>query len=148
MFQLLSALVNAWRIPELRRKLLFTLGMLALYEVGVFIPTPGINGKELGRIFDELAATTGGGLLNLLDMFTGGALSQATVFALGIMPYIRATIIVETLLARAIPAWEKLIKEGPAGFRKLHQYSRYLTIVLAGINSFMYAMVLERAIPA
>jgi len=83
-----------------------------------------------------------------MDMFTGGALSQATVFALGIMPYISATIIVETLLARAVPAWEKLVKEGPAGYRKLHQYSRYLTIVLAVVNSFMYAMVLERAIPA
>ena len=64
MFRLLTALVNAWSIPELRRKLLFTLAMIALYEVGVFIPTPGINGKELGRIFEELAATSGGGLLN------------------------------------------------------------------------------------
>ncbi len=148
MFRLLSALVNAWRIPELRRKLLFTLGMLALYEVGIFIPVPGINGTELGRIFDEIAAQTGGGLLNLLDMFTGGALSHATIFALGIMPYISATIIVETLLATAIPALEKLRKEGMAGYRKLHQYSRYATVLLAVINSFMYAMLLEKAIPA
>ena len=148
MFRLLSALVNAWRIPELRRKLIFTLSMIAIYEVGLFIPVPGVNGAELGRIFNELAQQSGGGLLSLMDMFTGGALSQATVFALGIMPYISATIIVETLLARAIPAWEKLVKEGPAGYRKLHQYSRYLTILLAVINSFMYAIVLERAIPA
>jgi preprotein translocase subunit SecY len=148
MFRLLSALVNAWSIPELRKKLLFTFSMIAIYEVGLFIPVPGINGAQLARIFDELAQQTGGGLLGLMDMFTGGALSQATVFALGIMPYISATIIVETLLARAIPAWEKLVKEGPAGYRKLHQYSRYLTIVLAVINSFMYAIVLERAIPA
>jgi len=147
MFRLLSALVNAWSIPELRRKLLFTLGILALYEVGIFIPTPGINGKELGRIFEQLAATSGGGLLNLLDMFTGGALSHATIFALGIMPYISATIIVETLLATAIPALEKLRKEGMAGYRKLHQYSRYATVVLAVVNSFMYAMLLEKAIP-
>ena len=147
MFRLLSALVNAWSIPELRRKLLFTLAMLTLYEVGIFIPTPGINGKELGRIFNELAATSGGGLLNLLDMFTGGALSHATIFALGIMPYISATIIVETLLATAIPALEKLRKEGMAGYRKLHQYSRYATVVLAVVNSFMYAMLLEKAIP-
>ena len=147
MFRLLSALVNAWSIPELRRKLLFTLGILALYEVGIFVPTPGINGKELGRIFEQLAATSGGGLLNLLDMFTGGALSHATIFALGIMPYISATIIVETLLATAIPALEKLRKEGMAGYRKLHQYSRYTTVVLAIINSFMYAMLLEKAIP-
>ena len=147
MFRLLSALVNAWSIPELRRKLLFTLGILALYEVGIFVPTPGINGKELGRIFEQLAATSGGGLLNLLDMFTGGALSHATIFALGIMPYISATIIVETLLATAIPALEKLRKEGMAGYRKLHQYSRYATVVLAVINSFMYAMLLEKAIP-
>ncbi|MBI4004316.1 MAG: preprotein translocase subunit SecY, partial [Candidatus Omnitrophica bacterium] len=148
MFRLLSALVNAWSIPELRKKLLFTFSMIAIYEVGLFIPVPGVNGAELGRIFNELAQQSGGGLLSLMDMFTGGALSQATVFALGIMPYISATIIVETLLARAIPAWEKLVKEGPAGYRKLHQYSRYLTIVLAVVNSFMYAMVLERAIPA
>ena len=148
MFRLLSALVNAWSIPELRRKLLFTLAMLAIYEVGIFIPTPGINGRELGRIFDELAASSGGGLLNLLDMFTGGALSHATIFALGIMPYISATIIVETLLATAIPALEKLRKEGMAGYRKLHQYSRYATVLLAVINSFMYAVLLEKAIPA
>ena len=147
MFRLLSALVNAWSIPELRKKLLFTLAMLTLYEVGIFVPTLGINGKELGRIINELAATSGGGLLNLLDMFTGGALSHATIFALGIMPYISATIIVETLLATAIPALEKLRKEGMAGYRKLHQYSRYATVVLAVINSFMYAMLLEKAIP-
>jgi preprotein translocase subunit SecY len=148
MFRLLGALVTAWNIPELRKKLLFTLAMLAIYEVGIFIPVPGINGRELGRIFDELSAASGGGLLNLLDMFTGGALSHATIFALGIMPYISATIIVETLLATAIPALEKLRKEGMTGYRKLHQYSRYATIVLAVINSFMYAMLLEKAIPS
>src|SRR3989338_4388958 len=148
MFRLLSALLNACRIPELRRKLIFTLSMIAIYEVGLFIPVPGVNGAELGRIFDDLAQQSGGGLLSLMDMFTGGALSQATVFALGIMPYISATIIVETLLVNAIPALEKLRKEGLAGYRKLHQYSRYTTIVLAVINSFMYAMVLEKAIPA
>ena len=147
MFRLFSALVNAWSIPELRKKLLFTLAMLALYEVGIFIPVPGVDGRELGRIFNELAQQTGGGLLNLLDMFTGGALSHATIFALGIMPYISATIIVETLLATAIPALEKLRKEGMQGYRKLHQYSRYATVALAVINSFMYAMVLEKAIP-
>jgi len=147
MFRLLSALVNAWRIPELRKKLTFTLWMLAIYEVGIFIPVPGIDGKELGRIFNELAARSGGGLLDLLNMFTGGALSQATIFALGIMPYISATIIVETLLATAIPALEKLRKEGMTGYRKLHQYSRYATVVLAIVNSFMYAMLLERVIP-
>jgi len=148
MFRLLSALINAWSIPELRKKLLFTLAMIAIYEIGLFLPVPGVNGAELGRIFDELSQKSGGGLLNLLDMFTGGALSQATVFALGIMPYISATIIVETLLATAIPSLEKLRKEGLAGYRKLHQYSRYATIVLAFINSFMYAMLLEKAIPA
>ena len=148
MFRLLSALLNAWSIPELRRKLLFTLGMLVIYEVGIFIPVPGINGRELGRIFDEVSAASGGGLLNLLDMFTGGALSNATIFALGIMPYISATIIVETLLATAIPALEKLRKEGMQGYRKLHQYSRYATVLLAVINSFMYALLLEKAIPA
>ena len=148
MFRLLTALVNAWRIPELRRKLLFTLGIIAIYELGIFIPVPGIDGRELGRIFEEIAARSGGGLLSLLDMFTGGALSHATIFALGIMPYISATIIVETLLATAIPALEKLRKEGLAGYRKLHQYSRYATVALAVVNSFMYALLLEKAIPA
>ncbi len=148
MFRLFSALGNAWGIPELRKKLIFTLGILALYEVGLFIPVPGVNGAELGRIFEELSQRTGGGFLMLMDMMTGGALSQATVFALGIMPYISATIIVETLLATAIPALEKLRKEGPNGYRKLHQYSRYATMALAIINSFMYATLLEKAIPA
>jgi len=148
MFRLLSALANAWSIPELRKKLLFTLAMLAIYEAGLYIPVPGVNGAELGRIFEELSRRSGGGLLALMDMFTGGALSQATIFALGIMPYISATIIVETLLVNAIPSLEKLRKEGMAGYRKLHQYSRYTTIVLAVINSFMYSMVLEKAIPA
>jgi len=148
MFRLLAALANAWNIPELRKRILITLGLLAIYEVGVFIPTPGINGRELGRIFEQLSQTSGGGLLNLLDMFTGGALSHATVFALGIMPYISATIIVETLLATAIPSLERLRKEGVAGYRKLHQYSRYATVVLAIVNAFMYSMLLEKTIPA
>ena len=107
-----------------------------------------MEGKELGRIFEQIAQASGGGLLNLLDMFTGGALSHATIFALGIMPYISATIIVETLLATAIPALERLRKEGASGYRKLHQYSRYATIALAVVNSFMYAILLEKAIPA
>ncbi|MBI4598309.1 MAG: preprotein translocase subunit SecY [Candidatus Omnitrophica bacterium] len=145
--RLLKALVNAWSIPELRKKLLFTMAMIAIYEVGIFIPVPGINGRELGRIFDQIAQASGGGLLNLLDMFTGGALSHATIFALGIMPYISATIIVETLLATAIPQLEKLRKEGITGYRKLHQYSRYATVLLAVVNSFMYAMLLEKVIP-
>ena len=148
MFRLLAALANAWRIPELRRKLIFTLSVVAIYELGIFIPVPGINGRELASIFDAFAQTAGGGFLNLLNMFTGGALSHATIFALGIMPYISATIIVETLLATAIPALEKLRKEGLQGYRKLHQVSRYVTVLLAIINSFMYAMVLEKAIPA
>ncbi len=147
MFRLLSALKNAWTIPELRRRLLFTLGILAVYELGLFIPVPGIDGKELGRIFDRLSEMSSGGLLNLLDMFTGGALSKATIFALGIMPYITATIIVETLLSNAIPAFEKLRKEGMSGYRKLHQYSRYATVALAVFNSFMYATMLETRIP-
>ena len=134
MFRLLSALANAWSIPELRKKLLFTLAIIAVYEIGIFVPTPGINGKELGRIFEQLSATSGGGLLDLLNMFTGGALSHATIFALGIMPYISATIIVETLLATALPALEKLRKEGLQGYRKLHQYSRYATVLLAVVN--------------
>ena len=148
MFRLLNALANAWKIPELRRRLLFTLLFIAIYEAGIFIPTPGINGKELGRLFEELVQTSGGGMLGLLDMFTGGALSHATIFALGIMPYISATIIVETLLATAIPSLEKLRKEGIAGYRKLHQYSRYATVLLAVINSFMYGLLLEKAIPS
>ena len=141
--RLLKALVNAWSIPELRNKLLFTMAMIAIYEVGLFIPTPGIDGKELGRVFDQISTASGGGLLTLLDMFTGGALSHATIFALGIMPYISATIIVETLLATAIPQLEKLRKEGITGYRKLHQYSRYATVALAIVNSCMYAVLLE-----
>ena len=148
MFRLLAALGNAFKIPELRKRILFTLGIIAVYEVGIFIPAPGIDGKALGQIFDMIAKNTGGGLLNLLDMFTGGALSHATIFALGIMPYISATIIVETLLATVIPAFVRWRKEGMAGYRRLHQVSRYVTILLAVVNSFVYAMILERGIPA
>jgi len=148
MFRLLGALANAWNIPELRRRIIVTLVLLAIYEVGIFIPTPGINGRELGRIFERLSESTGGGLLNLLDMFTGGALSHATIFALGIMPYISATIIVETLLATAIPSLDRLRKEGMSGYRKLHQYSRYATVVLAVVNSMMFSILLEQTIPA
>ena len=148
MFRLLAALGNAFKIPELRKRILFTLGIIAVYEVGIFIPAPGIDGKALGQIFEQIAHTSGGGLLNLLDMFTGGALSHATIFALGIMPYISATIIVETLLATVIPAFERWRKEGMAGYRRLHQVSRYVTILLAVINSFVYALILERGIPA
>ncbi|PIQ84514.1 MAG: preprotein translocase subunit SecY [Candidatus Omnitrophica bacterium CG11_big_fil_rev_8_21_14_0_20_63_9] len=147
MFRLFGALINAWSIPELRRKLIFTLSMLAIYEIGVLVPIPGINGRELERIFRSLTESGGGGLLNMLDMFTGSALSHATIFALGIMPYISATIIVETLLVNAIPALEKLRKEGMAGYRKLHQFSRYATVALAVINSFMYAILLENFNP-
>ena len=148
MFRLLRGLVTAWSIPELRRKLIFTLSMIALYEVGLFVPVPGINGAALRQIFDQVAETTGGGLLTMIDLFTGGGLSQATIFALGIMPYITATIIVETLLAPAIPALERLRKEGISGIRKIHQYSRYLTIVLAVQQSWMYAWMLQNAFPA
>ena len=125
-----SWLTNAWRVPELRRRLLFTAMILALYRLGSWIPVPGVDSDQIEQYFDS----QGGTILGLLNIFSGGALSQFAVFALGIMPYITASIILQ-LMTVVIPRLEQLQKEGEAGYAKINQYTRYLTVVLAALQA-------------
>ena len=137
---MISGFQNISKIPELRNRILFTFGMLAVYRLGVFVPTPGIDTQALGAFFE--AQAKGGSLLGLIDMFTGGALSQFSVFALGIMPYISASIIIQ-LLTVVIPYLERLSKEGDAGRKKITQYTRYGTVGLSIIQGMGIAFGLE-----
>ena len=137
---MISGLQNISKIPELRNRILFTFGMLAVYRIGIFVPTPGIDTQALGAFFE--AQAKGGSLLGLIDMFTGGALSQFSVFALGIMPYISASIIIQ-LLTVVIPYLERLSKEGDAGRKKITQYTRYGTVGLSIIQGMGIAFGLE-----
>ncbi|MFI9506296.1 preprotein translocase subunit SecY [Nocardia sp. NPDC052566] len=127
---MLSAFVSAFRTPDLRRKILFTLGLLALYRMGASLPSPGVDYKA---VQDCIALVSGGdsaGIYQLINLFSGGALLQLSVFAIGIMPYITASIIIQ-LLTVVIPRFEELRKEGQAGQTKMTQYTRYLSIALA-----------------
>lgn len=135
---MLEGFQNATRIPELRRRLFFTLGMLAVYRVGVHIPTPGIDRVALASFFDRVKDT----IFGLFNLFSGGALEQFSVFSLGIMPYISASIILQ-LLTVVFPYLERLSKEGEAGRRKITQYTRYGTILLSIIQGLMIAVGLE-----
>jgi preprotein translocase subunit SecY len=129
---------NAFRIPELKKRILFTLGLLAVYRVGAHIPTPGIDSQALAAFFQQ----TQGTLLGFFDMFSGGALSRLTIFALGIMPYISASIILE-LLTVVVPYLEKLKKEGEQGRKKITQYARYGTILLSAVQGLGISLGLE-----
>ncbi len=133
-----SGLYNIGKIPELKRRILFTLLMLAVYRIGCFIPTPGIDAEALMAFFARQQRT----IFGLFDMFSGGALERLSVFALGIMPYISAAIIME-LLKVVIPAIEKLYKEGEAGTKKIKQYTRYGTVVIAAIQALGISIALE-----
>ncbi|WP_213684343.1 preprotein translocase subunit SecY [Roseicyclus sp.] len=126
------------KATELRQRIWFTLGLLIIYRIGTYIPVPGIDGVELRAFFDQAAAGLGG----VLNMFTGGALSRMGVFALGIMPYISASIIVQ-LMAAMVPAMEQLKKEGEAGRKKLNQYTRYGTVFLATAQAYGLAVSME-----
>ncbi len=129
---------NISKIPELNRRILITLVMLAVYRLGVFIPTPGVDGEALAAFF----AGASGTLLDFATMFTGGALERFSVFALGIMPYISASIIIQ-LLAAVVPQLEKLQKEGEQGKKVITQYTRYSTVALSILQGFMIAVGLE-----
>jgi len=126
------------KATELKRRIWFTLGALLVYRVGTYIPLPGVDASVMG----ELLQQHGGGILGMFDMFSGGALGRMTVFALNIMPYISASIIVQ-LMSAAIPAWETLKKEGESGRKKLNQYTRYLTVLIAVFQSYGIAVGLE-----
>ena len=141
---MITAFRNMFRIGELRSRILFTLGMLIVYRLGAWVPTPGVDAKALGLFFDELQRTqgTGGNLFGMMNMFSGGALSNCTIFALGIMPYISASIILQ-LLTAVVPSLERLAKEGEAGRRKINQYTRYGTVFLCLFQSAMISRFLE-----
>ena len=128
---MLGAFANAFRTPDLRRKLLFVLLIIPIFRLGSQVPAPGV---DVGNVQQCLAAVEDQGVYSLINMFSGGALLQLTIFALGIMPYITSSIIFQ-LLAVVIPRLEALKKEGGAGQQKITQYTRYLTVVLAILNS-------------
>src|ERR671919_2080231 len=132
-------LANAWRVPELRRRLLFTAFILALYRFGSWVPAPGVDSDQINSAFSGAGNT----VLGLLNLFSGGALSRFSVFALGIMPYITASIIMQ-LMTVVVPTLEKLQKEGESGYAKINQYTRYLTVALAAAQAFGYAVLFER----
>ncbi|MBI3620578.1 MAG: preprotein translocase subunit SecY [Nitrospirae bacterium] len=136
--RLLTNLQNIFKIPELRIRILFTLGMLAVYRIGAHVPTPGIKGEELSKFLHE----QGGALLGFLDIFSGGSLSRLTIFALGIMPYISASIILQ-LLTVVIPSLSKLAKEGEAGRKRIIRYTRFSTIGIALVQGMFIAIGLE-----
>lgn len=139
---MLSALVNSFKIPDLKRRLIVTGILIATYRIGCYVPTPGIDGAALAEFFNRIAKTQGGTIFGIINMFSGGAMERLTIFALGIMPYISASIILQ-LLTAVVPALEKLAKEGRAGYEKINQYTRYGTLVLSVIQSFFIALWLE-----
>ena len=129
---------NIWAIEDLRKRVLYTFGLLAVYRLGAHIPTPGVDPVALAEFFKALQ----GGVFGFLDLFSGGALRRLSVFALGIMPYISASIILQ-LLTVVVPALERLAKEGEAGRKKITQWTRYLTVILALMQSFGIATGLQ-----
>src|SRR5712675_802846 len=136
----LEAVTNVFRVPDLRKRLLFALALLAVYRLGGHIPTPGIDTNKLEDFFRQNQGT----LFGFLDLFSGRMFRRLTIFALGIMPYITASIILQ-LLTVVVPTLEKLQKEGELGRRKLTQWTRYLTVILAIMQSFGIALTLEKS---
>jgi preprotein translocase subunit SecY len=138
MNKFLEAVANIFRIPDLRRRVLFTLALLAVYRLGAHIPTPGIDATKLEAFFQQ----NQGSFFGFIDMFSGGMFRRLTIFALGIMPYITASIILQ-LMTVVVPALEKLQKEGELGRRKITQWTRYLTVILAMMQSIGIASALQ-----
>jgi preprotein translocase subunit SecY len=139
---MLRAFADTFKIPDLRKKILITFAVIAVYRLGTFIPTPGIDGTKLSQFFENLARTQGGNLFGVMNLFSGGAIHRLTIFALGIMPYISSSIIMQ-LLTVVIPQLEKLAKEGDTGRKTINQYTRYGTVLLSVIQSFFIALWLE-----
>ena len=137
-----SAFLNCWKIPELRRRILFTLGMVAIARLGANIPCPGVNPTELNVYMQDVQKQVGGSIVGLADMLTGGALQQCAVFALGVMPYISASIIM-MLLTAVMPSLERLKQEGETGRSKIIQYSRYMTVGLCIVQGWLLAKAFE-----
>src|SRR5438045_9150569 len=130
-----SWLANAWRVPELRRRVLFTAVVLSLYRLGSWLPAPGVDSQSIKDYFSNQGST----VLGLLNLFSGSALSRFSIFALGIMPYVTASIILQ-LLPVVVPKIEQLQKEGEAGYATINPYTRYLTTALAALTSLAYVL--------
>jgi len=137
-----KSITNIFKIEELRKKIFITLSLLIVYRAGCFIPTAGVNTAALSQFFETIAKTQGQTILGMVNLFTGGALTRLSIFALGIMPYISASIIMQ-LLVNIIPALERFAKEGKAGYEKINQYTRYLTFVLCGIQGLFLSLWLS-----
>ena len=139
---MIKAFQNAFKIPELRQRIIFTALLLIVYRLGAHITLPGIDDIELEKFFDSFRGRTGGSVLDFVDLFSGGAFKQMTIFALGIQPYISASIVMQ-LLTVVIPFLEKLSKE-PDGRKKITQYTRYATVILSAIQGVMISLMLQR----
>src|SRR5690349_18392954 len=135
-----QALANIFRIPDLRKRFLFTLALLGVYRIGAYIPRPGVNTDLITQFFNQNAGTTRG----MLDLVSGGNFRRVTIFAVGIMPYITASIILQ-LMTVVWPYLEKLQKEGELGRKKITQYTRYLTLLLSLFPSLSIAFALQHS---
>src|SRR3712207_5974187 len=133
MKKFIETLKNCWKVEDLRQRLLITILFVAIYRFGSFVVLPGINPNQL----EKLQSQTAGGLMSLLDMFSGGAFSNASIFALGIMPYISASIVMQ-LLAIAVPYFQKMQREGESGHKKINWYTRVLTVLILGLQAPAY----------
>jgi preprotein translocase subunit SecY len=138
----IDTIKNIWKIQELRGRILTTLGFLLIYRLGSFVALPGIDPQQL----DALQNQTSDGLLGLLNMFTGGAFSQASIMALGIMPYISASIVIQ-LMTMAVPYLQKLQKDGESGRTKISQITRYLTVLITSVQAPGYIANLKATLP-
>jgi preprotein translocase subunit SecY len=143
---MLNAFINMWKIKELRNKLLFTLGMLIIYRIGFFIPLPGVDQEELRNWAKKLSdgKNAAGNVLQFMGIFTGGSLGQSTIFGLGIMPYISASIIFQ-LLATVLPSLQNLKKEGAAGQQKINEWTRYATVILCIVQGMFWVGFMQNS---
>ena len=137
---------NIWKIEDLRKRIIYTLGLLLIYRLGSFVVIPGINPNALGAGSGIADQVEGNGLLGLLNIFTGGAFSNASIFALGVMPYITASIVIQ-LMGMVVPYFQKMQKEGESGRRKLNQWTRFLTIAVLMLQGPTYVANLYRQVP-
>src|SRR6056297_1374423 len=137
---LIDTIKNIWKIEDLRQRILFTLGILLIYRLGSFVVLPGVDPGQL----DALQQQTSGGVLGLLNMFSGGAFANASIFALGIMPYISASIVVQ-LLGIAVPYFQRLQREGESGRKKINQVTRWLTVAITAAQgpSYLYNLHMQ-----
>ena len=134
---MLQAFINMWRVSELRNKLLFTLGLMAIYRIGFYIPLPAVDQAQLAEWAEKASGGAAGNLIAYVGIFTGGAIGQSTIFGLGVMPYISAAIIFQ-LLATVLPSLQQLQKEGPAGRQKIQEYTRYATVGLCIVQAVFW----------